>query len=139
MYGCGADQVLEIEMVLTDGKHVKFGPTDWEEEDGFIYPKTTKVEGKSNNNVDHEESEWEWIECPDSKPFPDVTFEDLWFAVRGGGGGTWGVVLSAYHNLHELLLALGGGAVVHHGHGEGLGNADGVGNLVKKNIKLNKE
>ena len=39
-------------------------------------------------------------------------------------------------DLHELLLALGGGAVVHHGHGEGLGNADSVGNLVK-NMKNN--
>ena len=32
-------------------------------------------------------------------------------------------------DLHELLLALGAGAVVKHGDGERLSHADGVGNL----------
>ena len=40
---------------------------------------------------------WEWGECEDA-----INFEDLWFAVRGGGGGTWGVVTSLYYQLHEL-------------------------------------
>ena len=32
-------------------------------------------------------------------------------------------------NLHELLLALGPGAVIKHGDRQGLRNSDGVGNL----------
>jgi len=103
LYGCGADQILELEMILPDGQHVKFGPTKWEEKEGFEYPQTTMVEGKCNANIHHDESEWEWVECQDGKPFVDVTFEDLWFALRGGGGGTWGVVLSSIHQLHELI------------------------------------
>jgi len=58
------------------------------------------VEGKCNENIHHDESQWQWVDC--DKPFDDVTFEDLWFAVRGGGGGVWGVVLSSIHQLHEL-------------------------------------
>ena len=103
LYGSGADQVLELEMILPDGQHVKFGPTEWEMKDGFEYPQTTKVEGMCNANVHHDETEWKWVECEGGQPFANVTFADLWFAVRGGGGGAWGVVLSAMHNLHELL------------------------------------
>lgn len=103
LYGSGADQVLELEMILPDGQHVKFGPTEWEEKDGFEYPQTTVVEGKCNANIHHDESKWEWVECEEGTPAANVSFKDLWFSVRGGGGGTWGVVLSAVHNLHELL------------------------------------
>jgi hypothetical protein len=78
-----------------------YSPTEWEERDGYEYPQTTKVEGKCNENIHHDESKWQWVDC--EKPFADVTFEDLWWAVRGGGGGVWGVVLSSIHQLHELL------------------------------------
>jgi hypothetical protein len=68
-------------MVLADGRHVKFYPTEWEDSEGYIYPKTTKVEGLCNKNLDNDESMWVWEECKDP-----IAFEDLWFAVRGGGG-----------------------------------------------------
>lgn len=29
------------------------------------------------------------------------SFPDLWFALRGGGGGTYGVVVAATHRLHH--------------------------------------
>ena len=37
-------------------------------------------------------------------------------------------------NLHELLLALGAGAVVKHGDRQGLGHADGIRNLKSRDI-----
>ncbi|EJK67260.1 hypothetical protein THAOC_11735 [Thalassiosira oceanica] len=109
--GFGADQVLQIEMVIASGHHIKFGPTEWEEVDGGgAFPKTSKVSGVCN-------VEGEWKECDD-----DIPFEDLWFAMRGGGGGRilgfrrlvarltylnlvpllsgWGIVLAVYLQLH---------------------------------------
>ena len=62
------------------------------------------MEGKCNENIHHDESKWQWVDC--DKPFDDVTFEDLWFAVRGGGGGVWGVVLSSIHQLDTLLWTI---------------------------------
>ena len=97
-WGVGVDQVLELEMVLPDGRHVKFGPTEWEEKEGMLYPQTTKVEGMCNANVNHHESQWQWEPCGENEP----NWEDLWFAVRGGGGGTFGVLLSTYHQLHDF-------------------------------------
>ena len=41
---------------------------------------------------------WVWEECSNR-----IAFEDLWFAVRGGGGGTYGVVLSVKVQLHENI------------------------------------
>ena len=69
-------QILMIEMVTADGQHIKFGPTSWEEadEEGAV-PKTTKVSGVCN-------IEGEWKNCPNPPKF-----EDLWKAMRGGGGG----------------------------------------------------
>jgi len=98
MWGVGSDQVVLIEMVLPDGTHVKFGPTEWEAPEGLMYPQTTKVEGLCNKNVHHTESQWQWGACDDH----NINFEDLWFAVRGGGGGTWGVVLAVWYQLHNL-------------------------------------
>jgi len=96
-WGVGVDQVLELEMVLPDGRHVKFGPTEWEQKEGMLYPQTTKVTGYCNVNVDHHESKWQWEECEE-----DSFWEDLWFAVRGAGGGTYGVLLSSTHQLHDF-------------------------------------
>ncbi|KAL7545069.1 hypothetical protein ACHAWF_008427 [Thalassiosira exigua] len=87
-WGICVDQVLVLEMVLPSGEHVKFGPSEWEEVDGYLYPQTRAVKGLCNKNINHLESEFEWGECESGVPF-----EDLWFAVRGGGGGTWGVVI----------------------------------------------
>ena len=39
-------------------------------------------------------------------------------------------------DLHELLLALGPGAVVKHGDGERLSHTNGVGNLQSRNIVI---
>lgn len=95
--GFGVDQVLQLEMVLPDGSHVRFGPTEWEEAEGYRYPKTTKVSGVCNENpFAEDESDYAWGPCTN-----EVNFEDLWFAVRGGGGGTWGVVVSTHLQLHD--------------------------------------
>lgn len=103
MYGFGVDQVLGIEMVLPNAEHVKFGPAEWEDasDDGFIAPKTTSVAGVCRSNPEElDESLWEWIECSEDM---GINFDDLWFAVNGGGGGTWGVVTSIYLQLHDYL------------------------------------
>jgi len=98
MYGIGTDQVLQIEAVLPNGQHVRFGPTSWEDEEGFLYPKTTAVSGVCNTNPGGEEVDWIWESCP-----TEINFDDLWFAFRGGGGGTWGIVTSIYLQLHDYL------------------------------------
>lgn len=103
LYGLGVDQVLQIEMVLPNGYHVKFGPTKWEDAsaEGFIVPRTTGVTGLCRSNPEEQgEDKWNWGNCPDDV---DIDFDDLWFAVRGGGGGTWGVVTSLYLQLHDAL------------------------------------
>ena len=91
-YGFGVDHVVQIEMVLPSGLHVLFGPTSWEDADGFAYPRTTKVSGVCKDETGT------WGPCQD-----DVNFEDLWFAQRGGLGGTWGVVVSMHLQLMEQL------------------------------------
>ena len=99
----GVDQVIQLEMVLPNGYHVKFGPTEWEDAsaEGFAVPRTTVVSGVCRSNPDEQDEEkWVWGDCPDDF---DIDFGDLWFAVRGGGGGTWGVVTSIYLQLHDIL------------------------------------
>ena len=101
MYGLGVDSVLQVELVLPNGEHVRFGPVEWEDAsaDGFIVPKTTSVGGVCRSNPQElDESLWEWNECSEDL---GINFDDLWFAVMGGGGGTWGVVTSMYIQLHE--------------------------------------
>lgn len=99
LHGIGIDQVLLIEMVLPSGNHVRFGPTLWEEQEGYQYPKTTTVTGYCNVvPYEMEESLWEWSPCNDET----INFADLWFAVRGGGGGTFGIVTSLHYQLHDL-------------------------------------
>eukprot|EP00931_Biecheleriopsis_adriatica_P118872 TRINITY_DN94182_c0_g1_i1.p1 TRINITY_DN94182_c0_g1~~TRINITY_DN94182_c0_g1_i1.p1 ORF type:complete len:592 (-),score=114.79 TRINITY_DN94182_c0_g1_i1:23-1573(-) len=98
LYGFAADQLLQIEMVLADGSHVRFAPSEWEDVTGKLYPQTTKVEGECNRNISADESEWDWQPCD------DISFQDLWSAVRGGGGGTYGVVTSVFYQLHDQEL-----------------------------------
>ena len=98
LYGLGVDQVLQIEAVLPNGQHVRFGPTSWEDQEGFIYPRTTVVFGVCNQNPEGKEEDWTWGSCP-----TDINFDDLWFAFCGGGGGTWGIVTSIYLQLHDFL------------------------------------
>lgn len=94
-------QVLQLEMVLPNGQHVKFGPTEWEETDGNVVPETISVSGACRSNIEETDEElWTWEKCSDNF---DINFDDLWFAVRGGGGGTWGIVLSVYLQLHSYL------------------------------------
>ena len=47
----GVDNVLELEMVLPSGQHVKFYPSKVEDAPGFLYPKTKEVIGFCNTNV----------------------------------------------------------------------------------------
>jgi len=98
LYGLGVDQVVQIDAVLPNGYHVRFGPTTWEDQEGFLYPRTISVSGLCNQNPDMPEEEWLWGPCPVEV---GVNFDDLWFSFRGGGGGTWGVVTSMYLQLHE--------------------------------------
>eukprot|EP00984_Skeletonema_dohrnii_P030589 scaffold22185_cov108-Skeletonema_dohrnii-CCMP3373.AAC.4 len=103
LYGLGVDQVVQVEMVLPNGVHVKFGPTEWEDAsaDGFTVPRTKVVSGVCRSNPDeHDEEKWIWERCPEDF---DIDFNDLWFAIRGGGGGTWGVVTSVLLQLHDYL------------------------------------
>ena len=77
---------------------MRFGPTAWEDREGGIYPTTTEVTGYCNARPEEEdESLWEWAECEG-----EIDFADLWYAVRGGGGGTFGIVTSLYYQLHDL-------------------------------------
>lgn len=86
-------------MVLPDGNHVRFGPTEWEDSDGYLQPKTTKVGGLCNTNpYESDESLWIWEECDLSDK---VSFEDLWFATRGAGGGGWGIVTAVFYQLQD--------------------------------------
>ena len=111
-YGLGVDQVVQIEMVLPNGQHVKFGPTEWEDAsaEGFIVPKTKVVSGVCRSNPEEQDEEkWTWETCPEDF---DIDFNDLWFAMRGGGGGTWGVVTSGkvfylvYSSVHLASCCL---------------------------------
>lgn len=102
-FGLGVDQVVQIEMVLPNGHHVKFGPTEWEDAsaDGFTVPKTRSVSGVCRSNPEEQDEEkWTWETCPDDF---GIDFNDLWFAVRGGGGGTWGIVTAVHLQLHDYL------------------------------------
>ena len=102
--GFGVDQVLQIEMVLSNGKHVRFMPSSWTNDSnvtGKIYPQTLTVSGECNQNPVADETKWHWEPCDDLGLL--VTFKDLWFAVRGGGGGTYGIVTSVYYQLHEQV------------------------------------
>eukprot|EP00986_Skeletonema_menzelii_P012326 scaffold6756_cov109-Skeletonema_menzelii.AAC.1 len=102
-YGMGVDQVLQVEMVLPNGYHVKFGPTEWEDAsaEGFLVPRTKVVSGVCRSNPDElDEEKWIWGVCPEDFA---IEFGDLWFAVNGGGGGTWGVVTSVSLQLHDYL------------------------------------
>lgn len=62
-------------------------------------PKTLAVTGLCNAEpFETDESKWVWEDCPE-----EIPFDDLWFAVRGGGGGSWGIVTSIYLQLHEYM------------------------------------
>jgi len=96
--GVGVDQVVQLEMVLPSGDHVRLSPSSWESSEQYLYPSITKVSGECRSNVDEDnELLWEWEPCA------VADWSDLWFAVLGGGGGTFGIVTSMYHQLHEKL------------------------------------
>lgn len=94
MFGLGVDQVLEIEMVLPDATHVRFGPSNWITNDEYLYPQTTMVSGYCNLNPVANENMWQWEAC-------EKGFDDLWTAVRGGGGGSYGIVTAIVYQLHD--------------------------------------
>jgi hypothetical protein len=114
MYGGGVDQVLEIEMILADGSHVKFGPSQWKSVEGRQYPQTTEVRGLCNVQPAGDESQWMWVPCTTSKEDSlgsgTDLFGQLWYAVRGGGGGTYGVVTAVTYQLHDIAPASPSGA-----------------------------
>jgi hypothetical protein len=95
MYGIGIDQVLHMEMILPNGTHVRFGPSQWEDAEGYVYPKTTEVTGYCNSMPLEDEAQWDWQPCD------GINFDDLWFAARGGGGGSFGIVTSVYYQIHD--------------------------------------
>ena len=98
MYGIGIDQVVHMEAVLPDGRHVRWGPTAWEPKADGGYPRTTEVTGFCNTNpYAMNETEWVWEACDGD----DIDFGELWFAFRGGGGGSYGVLTSLHYQLHE--------------------------------------
>ena len=100
LYGLGIDQVLHVEMVLPSGVHVRFGPTEWKEQPGKVYHITKEVSGYCNMGDLSDEDSWDWQDCSGTNH--DIDFHDLWYAVRGGGGGAYGVVTSIYYQLHEF-------------------------------------
>ena len=90
-------------MGLPNGYHVKFGPTEWEDAsaEGFAVPRTKVVSGVCRSNPEEQDEEkWIWDVCPEDF---GIDFGDLWFAINGGGGGTYGVVTSVYLQLHDYL------------------------------------
>jgi hypothetical protein len=116
-YGLGADQVVQVEMVLPNGFHVKFGPTEWKDAsaEGFTVPRTIGVTGLCRTNPEErDEEKWVWEDCPNDF---GIDFMDLWYAIRGGGGGTWGVVLSMHLQVsHSLYCLLNSSPSLPHSH-----------------------
>ena len=103
LYGFGVDQLVEMEMVLADGSHVKFGPTEWVDQGPkMLHPQTTKVEGLCNHRPKNDPSQWRWGHCRTKKA---GFFKNLWKAVRGGGGGTFGIITAVEYQLHPQRLA----------------------------------
>jgi len=108
-YGLGVDQILEFEVALPSGHHVRVFPTKWDDTEDFITPQTTKVTALCNSNIVANEDDWDWHSCTDLSVSP----EDLWMALRGGGGGTYGITLSVKYQLFEqnpiqtIMLGLG--------------------------------
>merc|ERR1712238_544458 len=100
LWGLGVDQVIQIEMVLPNGVMVRFGPTETDDDDRFLYPTTTKVSGRcatSNSDLDSF-GNYLFERCSDDT---DINFMDLWFAMLGGGGGTYGIVTAMSIQLQE--------------------------------------
>ena len=95
-HGLGVDQVLELEVALPSGHHVRVFPTEWDANQDYITPQTTKVTALCNTNVVANENNWKWQSCTDLSVSP----EDLWVALRGGGAG-YGVTLSVTYQLFE--------------------------------------
>jgi hypothetical protein len=96
-YGLGVDQILELEVALADGNHVRVFPIEWEHVDGYYTPQTRKVAALCNTNVVADESKWKWEECTDLV----VSSDDIWMSVRGGGGGSFAITLSVKYQLFD--------------------------------------
>lgn len=89
-------QILQIEMVLAingQAHHVRFGPTRWQRGDGAV-PKTLLVQGMCCNPGEVCGTIGSIWEPCDGLDGTDVTFKDLWIAVRGGGGGKRPLIVS---------------------------------------------
>jgi len=100
LFGFGSDQVVQVEMVLPKGQLVRFGPSKVKEkEKEFLYPTAEIISGVCCTNPrENDETKFVWKQC--SK---DIKFDDLWFAVLGGGGGTYGIVTSLRIQLQDYL------------------------------------
>ena len=65
-------------------------------------PKTLEVTGVCRlNPEERDESKWVWGKCPGSIPF-----DELWFAVRGGGGGWVSYLSSVFDLFTNIQLTL---------------------------------
>lgn len=104
-FGFGVDQVTQLEMVLPTGQHVRFGPTKWQEDENLAFPRTSEVTGWCNKDPSLPEEEWKWQVCGDEDNI-NVSFDDLWHANRGGGGG-FGIILSIEYQLPDWPGTLG--------------------------------
>jgi len=97
IHGLGIDQILELEVALPDGSHVRVFPIEWNNSEEYINPQTTKVAALCNTIVVANEDKWDWQPCTDLSVSP----EDIWLAQRGGGGGTFAVTLSVKYQLFQ--------------------------------------
>jgi len=102
LFGFGSDQVVQIEMVLPKGQLVRFGPSKVKaEKEEFLYPTTEIISGVCCTNPhENDENKFIWNQCDSND---DIKFDDLWFAVLGGGGGTYGIVTSLSIQLQDYL------------------------------------
>jgi len=100
LFGFGSDQVVQVEMVLPKGQLVRFGPSKVKEkEKEFLYPTAEIISGVCCTNPhENDETKFVWKQCS-----RDIKFDDLWFAVLGGGGGTYGIVTSLRIQLQDYL------------------------------------
>jgi hypothetical protein len=57
------------------------------------------VSGYCNAVPSNDEAKWDWVACCDDSL--NINFADLWFAFRGGGGGSYGVLTSLHYQLHD--------------------------------------
>jgi hypothetical protein len=90
MYGIGMDQVVHLEMMLPLVLTSASGHRPGSIKRGMNTPKRKKLPAIAMPILHLP------MACKET-----IDFQDLWFAVRGGGGGTYGIVTSLHYQLHD--------------------------------------